>query len=456
MDVKRHHKDRWSTSPSFLPLHPQTISGLDRFFGLTVRGTTPRRELVAGITTFLTLSYIVVVNPQILAAAGIDPGAAFVATCLAGAFGTALMGLWANYPIALAPGMGLNAYFAFTVVGTMGIPWQVALGAVLVSGVLMMVISVLPVREWILHSIPRSQKMAIAAGIGAFLGLIALRGLGAVVAHPETLVTLGDLTSWTVVLAAVGFVVIAALDFRRVPGAILIGIVGVSVVGWIAGLSPAPDSLFSAPPSLATTFFEFDLVGALELGLLAIVFAFLMIDLFDTTGTLVATLTEAGLVDDQGRVPRLRRALVADGAASVVGAMLGTSTTTSYIESAAGIRVGGKTGLTAVVVAGLFVLALFVAPLAGTVPVYATAPAILFVACAMARALGRIEWGDVSEAVPAMVTVLAMPFTHSIATGIGMGFLSYVGIKALAGRFSDVSAGMWFVSGLFAIKFAIG
>lgn len=425
---------------------------LDRYFKLAENGTTVRTELLAGITTFLTMAYIIFVNPAILADAGIDRGAAFVATCLAAAIGTAIMGLYANYPVALAPGMGLNAYFTYGVVLGMGHSWQVALGAVFVSGVLFFILSVLPVREKIINAIPTSQKFAIGAGIGLFLGLIGLKNAGVVVDNPATLVGLGKLMTPVVGMAILGFFVIAILDYRKIPGAIMISILGVTILGIALGLSPF-GGIASAPPSLAPTFLAMDVGGALSLGLLTIVFAFLMVDLFDTAGTLVAVAPRAGLLDSEGKLKRLGRALVADSTATVAGAVLGTSTTTSYIESAAGIRVGGRTGLTAVVVAILFVLAIFFAPLAGSIPAYATAPALIFVACVMASSLARIDWEDLTEYLPAVVTAIMMPFAFSIATGIGLGFITYVVLKAATGRVKDVHPVMAAVAFVFLLKF---
>ena len=426
------------------------------YFQLEERNSNVRQEVLAGCTTFLTLSYIIFVNPLVLGGAGMDTGAVLVATCLAAAFGSAVMGLYANYPIALVPGMGLNAYFAAVAVGTLGLSWQVALGAVFCSGCLMLILSVLPVREWVVNSIPRSQKMAIAAGIGYFLVIIGLRNAGIVVASEATLVTLGDLAQWTVVLAGLGFMGIVALEHRKVPGSVLICILVVALVGWIGRLSPAPESVVALPPSLAPTALQLDIFGAFEIGLISIVFAFLMVDLFDTSGTLVAVLNEGGLTDSAGRVTGLRRALVADSSATIVGALLGTSTTTSSIESAAGVRAGGRTGLTALVVAGLFLVALVFAPVATAIPVYATAPAIVFVGCVMARALRHIEWEDLTECVPAIVTAIAMPFTYSIATGIGLGFISYVLIKVLGGRRLELNLAVVTVAMLFAIRFVVG
>ncbi len=424
-------------------------------FRLRERGSTVRTEALAGCTTFVTLAYIILINPMVLGETGMDAGAVLVATCLASAFGCLVMGLWANYPIALAPGLGLNTYFAAIAVGTMGLSWEVALGAVFLSGALMLTLSVLPVREWVLDGIPRSQKMAIAAGIGFFLAIIGLRNVGVVVDSEATLVTLGDLGQWTVLLATLGFIAMVALEYRGLPGAVLLCILAVATVGWAFGLAAAPESLVSAPPSLAPTALQLDVAAALEVGLVAIVFSFLMVDLFDTSGTLVAVLNEAGLTDADGREPMLRRALIADSSATMVGALLGTSTTTSYVESAAGVRAGGRTGLTAVVVAVLFLAALPLAPVATAIPDFATAPAIFFVGCVMARALRHLPWDDLTECVPAIVTALAMPFTYSIATGIGMGFIAYALIKLGSGRASDLNAAVVVVAALFLIRFAV-
>ncbi len=426
---------------------------LEQFFRLSDHETTISREAIAGLTTFLTMAYIIFVNPAILADAGMDKGAVFVATCLAAAFGTLLMGLLANYPIALAPGMGLNAFFTYTVVGQMGHSWQTALGVVFVSGVLFLVLSILPVREWIVNAIPRALKMAISAGIGMFLAIIGLKNAGIVVASPATLVTLGDVTTIPVLLAGSGFVLMVALDRLSVPGAILISILGVTAISTLFGVTPF-QGVVSMPPSLAPSFLELNLQDALELSVVSVVFAFLFVDLFDTAGTLVGVAHRAGLLDSEGRLPRLKQALLADSLATVAGSALGTSTTTSYIESAAGIKAGGRTGLTAVVVAVLFLAALFLAPLAGTIPGFATAPALVFVACMMARGLAELDWDDVSEYAPAVVTALAMPFTFSIATGIGIGFITYALAKFLSGRMTELSPAIVVIALAFILKFA--
>jgi AGZA family xanthine/uracil permease-like MFS transporter len=378
----------------------------------------------------------------------------FTATCVAAAIGCLLMAFLANYPIALAPGMGLNAYFAFVVVGAMKYSWQVALGCVFISGIIFFIISVLPIREWIVNAIPKSLKMAIAAGIGLFLALIALKNAGIVVANPDTLVAHGDLKSWPVLMATLGFALIVALEYRRVIGGVIIGILAVTIVSIIFGHQKF-GGVFDVPPSIAPVFLQMDLGGALKVGLVTVVFAFLFVDLFDNTGTLIALAHRGGFMRPDGTVPRLNRALMSDSAAAMIGAAVGTSTTTSYIESASGIAAGGRTGLTAATVAVLFLLALFIAPLAGSVPPYATAPALLYVACLMARGLVEVEWDDITEAAPAVITAIAMPFTFSIAEGIAFGFISYAGIKVVAGRWSDIHPAVGVLAVLFVIKYLV-
>lgn len=427
---------------------------LDSYFKLSENGTTVRTEIIAGVTTFLTLAYIIFVNPSILAETGMDQGAVFVATCLAAAIGTMIMGMLANYPVALAPGMGLNAYFAFGVVLGMGHSWQVGLGAVFLSGVIFVILSILPVREWIINAIPDSLKRAISAGIGLFLAIIALKNAGWVVDHPATLVTLGNIGAPSALLAAGGFILTVVLFARQIPGAIIIAILAVTGAGIALGVSP-PGGIVSMPPSLAPTFMQMDIAGALNIGLISIVFAFLFVDLFDTAGTLVGLAHRGKLLDENGRLPRLKRALLADSTATMAGAALGTSTTTSYIESAAGINAGGRTGLTAVTVAVLFLAALFLSPLAGTIPAYATAPALLFVACIMTRGLAEIDWDDVTEVVPAVITAISMPLTFSIATGLGLGFISYAAIKLLSGKGANVPVAVYMIAGAFIVKFIV-
>lgn len=422
-------------------------------FQLEQLHTTARREVLAGLTTFLGMSYIVFVNPAILADAGIDRGAAFVATCLAAALGSAIMGGLANYPIALAPGMGLNAYFAYTVVGQLGYSWQVGLGAVFVSGCLFLLLSALKVRTWLMGSIPQPLKLAISAGIGLFLGIIGLKNAGIVVDSPATLVTLGDLSAPATVLASLGFVLMLAMAARGILGAILLAIVAVSAVGVPLGLTEV-HGVVAMPPSLTPTWGQLDIAGALQGGGMAIVFTFLFVDLFDTAGTLVGVAHRAELLDEEGHLPRSTQAFVADSAATIAGAVLGTSTTTSYIESTLGVEAGGRSGLTALTVAGCFGLCLFLSPLAETIPAWATAPALVYVACLMTKALADLNWDDVTDYGPAVLCALAMPLTFSIATGIGMGFVSYVAAKALAGRWAQLNVSVTAIAGLFVLRWS--
>ncbi len=426
---------------------------LERYFQLSAHGTTVKTELLAGLTTFLTMAYIIFVNPDILSAAGMPKDSVFVATCLAAAIGSAIMGLYANYPIALAPGMGLNAYFAFAVVKGMGFTWQAALGAVFISGLLFIVVSLFKVREAIVNAIPRSLKFAISAGIGLFLAIIGLKNAGLIVAHPSTFVTIGNLHQPGPVLAALGFLLIVALEWRKVPGAIIIGILAVTVAAIAMGLAPF-GGIVAAPPSIAPTFMQMDIAGALNAGLITVILTFFLVELFDASGTLIGVAHRAGLLDKDGQLPRLKKALLADSTAIAAGAVLGTSSTTAYIESAAGTAAGGRTGLTAVTVAVLFIVALVFAPLAGTVPAFATAPALCYVAVLMLRGLSEIDWDDLTEAAPAAVTAITMPFTFSIAHGIAFGFISYAAIKLLAGRVKELPVTVAVIALVFVLKFA--
>jgi AGZA family xanthine/uracil permease-like MFS transporter len=424
---------------------------LERLFQLNAHNTNVRTEILAGVTTFLAMAYILFVNPSILGDTGMDKGAVFVATCLAAAIGSAVMGLIANYPIALAPGMGLNAFFTYTVVLHMGHTWQVALGAVFISAVMFFILSIFKIREWIINSIPLPLRSAIAAGIGLFLALIALKNASIVVADPATFVGLGDLAKPGPILATLGFFLIVALEALRVKGAVLIGILVVTIVSIVFHFSPF-GGVISMPPSLAPTFLQLDIKGALDIGLFSVIFSFLFVDLFDNSGTLIGVAKRAGLMGKDGYMPKMGRALIADSTAAMAGSLLGTSTTTSYIESAAGVSAGGRTGLTAVVVAILFLLALFFAPLAGSVPAYATAPALMFVAVLMMSGLAEIEWDDITVAAPVVVTALAMPFTFSIANGIALGFISWTAIKLLSGKARELNPALVILSILFVIK----
>ena len=425
---------------------------LQNYFKLNENGTDVRTELLAGLTTFLTMAYIIFVNPTILGDAGMPKAAVFVATCIAAALGTLIMGLYANYPIALAPGMGLNAYFAYAVVLGMGIPWQTALGAVLISGCLFLLVSAFGVREMIVNGIPSSIRIAITVGIGLFLGLIALRSAGIVVANKATLVGVGELGKPATLLAILGFFVIVALDKLRVKGAILIGILLVTVLSFFFGGNHFM-GVMSMPPSIMPTLFKLDVMGALSVGILNVVLVFFLVELFDATGTLMGVASRAGLLVN-GKMARLDKALMADSCAIAVGSLIGTSSTTAYIESAAGVQAGGRTGLTAVAVAILFLAALFFSPLAAVVPAYATAPALLYVACLMLRELTHIDWEDSTESIPAAIAALTMPFTYSIALGVAFGFIVYAVLKLLTGRAREVEWVVWVIAAVFLFKFA--
>ena len=429
---------------------------MERYFGLSDKGTTVRTEVIAGITTFLTMAYIIFVNPDILSTTGMDRDAVFVATCLAAALGSLIMGLWANWPIGMAPGMGLNAFFAFTVVGVMGFTWQQALGAVLISGLVFLLLSVTGVRRWLISGIPASMRSAIAAGIGLFLAIIALQSAGIVVDSPATLVALGDLTQAGAILTICGFFLIVALDALRVTGAILIGILAVTGAAIALGVSRFA-GVVSMPPSIAPTFLQMDLMGALTFGILQVVLVMVLVEVFDATGTLIGVAKRAGLLSEgpTHRNVNLGRALMADSTAITAGAILGTSSTTAYVESASGVQAGGRSGLTAVVVGVLFLAAMFFAPLAGAVPAAATAPALLYVATLMVRELSEIAWDDVTEAAPSVLTAIAMPLTYSIANGLAFGFISYAAIKLLTGRAREIHPATWIIAALFTAKFAL-
>lgn len=424
---------------------------LEKLFKLSEHNTSLKTEVIAGFTTFLTMAYIIFVNPSMLSATEMDPGAVFVATCLAAAIGCFIMGFYANYPVALAPGMGLNAFFTYVVVLDMGYTWQVALGAVFLSGICFTALSLFKIREWIINSIPLPMRKGIAAGIGLFLALIALKNAGIVVQNPATLVSLGDVTELPAALASLGFFLIIALAHYRVKGGVMIAILAVTAIGIILG-DVEYSGIISMPPSVAPTFMQMDIAGAFNVGMISVIFAFLFVDLFDTSGTLIAVADKAKLLDEKGNLPRLNRALLADSGASIAGSMLGTSTTTSYIESVAGVAEGGRTGLTAVVVGLLFLLALFFAPLAGMVPAYATAGALLYVAVLMVGGLKDINWDDITEAAPVVTIAIMMPLTFSIANGIAIGFITYAAIKVFSGKAKELSASVWFLAVLFLAK----
>lgn len=428
------------------------MNKIAEYFQLEQAGTSWTQEATAGLTTFLAMAYITVVNPAILSSAGMDFGAVFVATCLAATIGCTLMGLLGKYPIAQAPGMGQNAFFTYAVVLGMGHTWQVALAAVFLSGIIFVVLSLLPVREWLINSIPKNLKLGISAGIGLFLGIIALKNAAIVVDSPATLVQLGDLTAFSPFMCLAGFALIASLSARKTKGAVILGMLAVTVCGWLTGQTEFK-GIVSAPPSLSPVFLQLDLLGAINISIVTVVITMLIIDVFDTAGTLVAVANRAGLVDADGKLKNLNKTLLSDSTATAVGALLGTSSTTSFIESAAGVEAGGRTGLTAIFCALLFLLCLFFSPLAQSIPSYATSAALLFVACLMTRSLADVQWSDHTESAPAVIAAMAMPLGYSVADGIGLGFISYAAIKLLSFRFKECPSVVYVVALIFIAKF---
>ncbi|CAK2460932.1 adenine:H(+) symporter [Vibrio crassostreae] len=425
---------------------------LEKFFKIKAHGSSVKNELVGGVTTFATMAYIIFVNPQIMAASGMDSGAVFVATCIGAAIGCLLMGLFANWPVGLAPGMGLNAFFSFTVVSEMGYSWEVALGAVFISGILFVGMSFYKVRQWIIESIPVSLRYSMTAGVGLFLGLIGLKTAGIVVENPATLVSLGDFTKPEALLAAIAFLIIAVLSERKVFGAVLIGILSVTLVGMMLGLVHY-NGFFAAPPSLAPTFLKMDIMGALDVSMISVILAFLFVNMFDTAGTLMGVAERANLTNPEtGKIEGLSKALKADSISSVAGACVGCPPVTSYVESAAGVAAGARTGLSAIVVGVLFLAAIFLSPLAGMIPAYATSGALIYVAFVMMSSMQHVDWKDFSNGAPAAITALMMPLTFSIANGIALGFITYTVLKLATGKTKDVSISMYFLAAIFIAK----
>jgi adenine/guanine/hypoxanthine permease len=424
----------------------------ERVFHLSENKTTIRRELLAGLTTFMTMAYVVVVNPRILSEAGMPVEGVLFATCISAALATLMMGLWANYPIALAPGMSLNAYFTYSIVIGRGVPWQTALGVVLLSGLLFLILTLSKVREQIVNGIPDCLKHGTAAGIGLFIAFVGFRNAGIIVANKATFVSLGKTSDPQVILAALGVLLIAILMVRRVSSAILVGIVAITIVGIPVGVSHWPTHFFSWPhPS--GTLLKLDLRSAAKLGLGELVFVFFFVDLFDNVGTLVGVCDQGGFLRD-GKLPRASRALLADAFGTIVGALTGTSTVTSYIESAAGVAAGARTGLGNLAIAALFVVAMFCAPIVAAIPPYATAPALILVGALMCGAVAKVKWDDFTEAVPAFLTLIATPLTFSIATGLSLGLLSFTFLKLFAGRYREISPLIWVLSALFLLRYA--
>ena len=425
---------------------------LERLFRLRENNTTVRREAFAGITTFMTMAYVVVVNPRILSEAGMPVEGVLFATCISAAIATLIMGLWANYPIALAPGMSLNAYFTYSIVIGRGVPWQTCLGVVFLSGCVFLLLTLTNLREQIVNGIPDCLKHGTAAGIGLFIAFIGFRNANIIVSSPATFVTLGKVSSPDVLLAAAGLILIAVLMARRVGGAILIGIIAITLAGIPFGVSHLPSHIFSLPDP-SGTFLKLDLRSAFKLGFGELIFVFFFVDLFDNVGTLVGVCEQGGFLVN-GKLPRASRALLADAIGTIVGALSGTSTVTSYIESAAGVAAGARTGLGNIAIAALFGAAMFCAPLVAAIPAYATAPALILVGALMCGSVGKVDWSDFSDAFPAFLTILATPLTYSIATGLSLGVLSFTFLKLFTGKRKEISILIWVLAVLFALRYA--
>ena len=425
---------------------------LELIFKLNDNNTTIKKELLAGFTTFITMAYIIFVNPQMMAASGMDQGAIFVGTCLAAAIACFVMGIFANWPVGLAPGMGLNAFFTYTVVGEMGYSWEVALGAVFIAGILFFIMSITRLRSWMISSIPFNLRIAMGAGVGLFIGLIGLKNGGIIVSNQATLLSLGSFSNIETLLAAIGFLAISILSVRKIPGAIIIGILITTFIGLFLGLIEF-NGLVSLPPEIAPTFMKLDILGALNIGMITIIMSFLFVNLFDTTGTLLGVATRANLVSENGQISDLDKALKADSSASIFGTFFGCSPVTSYVESSAGVEAGGRTGLTAIFVGILFLFSMFLSPLASIIPPYATAGALIYVAILMLGGMEKLNWSNATELLPALVIIVMIPLTFSIADGIALGFLTYTALKFFSGKYNEVTIGAWFLTLIFISKF---
>ena len=425
---------------------------LEKFFHLKSNGTSVKQELLAGFTTFITMAYIIFVNPQMMSASGMDYGASFVGTCLAAALACIVMGLYSNWPVALAPGMGLNAFFTYTVVGEMGYSWEIALGAVFLAGILFVIMSVTPLRRWMLESIPLNLRIAMGSGVGLFIGFIGLKSGGIIIANEATFVSLGNFLQIETFLSAAGFLLIAVLASRNITGAILIGVLAVTCLGLILN-NIQFQGLVSYPPSLAPIFLKLDILGALDVAMVSVIISFLFVNLFDTAGTLLGVANRAKLSDENGTIKNFDKALKADSGSSVAGSFFGCSPVTSYVESSAGVEAGGRTGLTAIFVGALFLVAIFFSPLAAIVPAYATAGALIYVAILMLSSMEKLDWSDFTELLPALIMIIMIPLTFSIANGIALGFISYVVMKIFTGNIKNISSGAWFLALIFMAKF---
>ena len=427
---------------------------LEKTFQLELNNTSIKQEFIAGFTTFITMAYIIFVNPQMMAASGMDLGASFVGTCIAAAIACFAMGFYSNWPVGLAPGMGLNAFFTYTVVGEMGYSWEVALGAVFLAGILFVIISVTPLRQWMLNSIPMNLRIAMGAGVGLFVGFIGLKTGGIIIQNEATFLSLGNFKDIETLLAALGFLLILVLAVRKVVGAIIIGVLAVTILGLLLGLIQF-NGIISSPPDLKPILLKLDILGAIDIAMISVIISFLFVNLFDTAGTLLGVASRANLIEDSGKIVNLDKALKADSTASVAGSFLGCSPVTSYVESSAGVEAGGRTGLTAIIIGMFFLIAIFFSPLASMVPSYATAGALVYVAILMLGGMERLDWSDNSELLPALIMIIMIPLTFSIANGIAIGFIAYVVLKLAAQKASEISMGAWFLFVIFLIKFIL-
>ena len=426
---------------------------LNKAFELEANNTTIKQEFLAGLTTFITMAYIIFVNPQMMAASGMDLGASFVGTCLAAAIACFAMGFYSNWPVGLAPGMGLNAFFTYTVVGEMGHSWEVALGAVFIAGILFVIISITPLRQWMLNSIPMNLRIAMGAGVGLFIGFIGLKNGGIITQNNATLLSLGNFNNPETLLAAIGFLIISVLAIRKVTGAIIIGVISVTLIGLLIGIVQY-DGLVSTPPKLSPILLKLDIMGALDVAMISVIISFLFVNLFDTAGTLLGVASRANLIQESGKILNLDKALKADSSASVAGSLFGCSPVTSYVESSAGVEAGGRTGLTAITIGIFFLIAIFFSPLASMVPAFATAGALIYVAILMLGGMEKLDWSDNTELLPALIMIIMIPLTFSIANGIALGFIAYVALKVSSGKVNDISSGAWFLTLIFLAKFA--
>ena len=427
---------------------------LERTFQLELNNTSIKQEFLAGFTTFITMAYIIFVNPQMMAASGMDLGASFVGTCIAAAIACFVMGFYSNWPVGLAPGMGLNAFFTYTVVGEMGYSWEVALGAVFLAGILFVVISITPLRQWMLNSIPMNLRIAMGAGVGLFVGFIGLKTGGIIIQNEATFLSLGNFKNIETLLAALGFLLILILAVRKVIGAIIIGVLAVTISGLLLGLIEF-NGIVSSPPDLRPILLKLDIMGAIDVAMISVVISFLFVNLFDTAGTLLGVASRANLIEDSGKIINLDKALKADSTSSVAGSFFGCSPVTSYVESSAGVEAGGRTGLTAITIGAFFLIAIFFSPIASMVPSYATAGALVYVAILMLGGMEKLDWSDNTELLPALIMIIMIPLTFSIANGIAIGFISYVVLKLSSKKASDISLGAWFLFLIFVMKFIL-